>query len=405
MNFAIRALGPRGVQTLHIDAASHEEAARQMASRNLRPLSIEAVEKHAWQIGIARLTSKGSASFDLLLFSQELLALLEAGLTLTESLAALQERERRPAIVGILDALRGRLGEGQRFAAALAAQPDIFPPLYCGLMRAAERTASLDNSLARYIEYRGRIDQVRRHLVQAMIYPAILCGVGLLVSLFLLGYVVPSFASVYQSSGKDIPLASRLLMEWGRFVAEHGRLLGAIALGCGAALVAGLRSRRMRQAMGAKLADRLRGLPRIGEMLQTFELARLYLALGTLLAGGLPILPALQLCDGLVTARTNLALQQAARRIREGQAASMAFEEAGLCTPVALRLMRVGERSGQLGDMLTRSARFHDGEIERFIARFTRSFEPLLMAAIGLVIGGIVVLLYMPIFDLAGSFQ
>ena len=140
-------------------------------------------------------------------------------------------------------------------------------------------------------------------------------------------------------------------------------------------------------------------------MLQTFELARLYLALGTLLAGGLPILPALQLCDGLVTARTNLALQQAARRIREGQTASTAFEEAGLCTPVALRLMRVGERTGQLGDMLTRSARFHDGEIERFIARFTRSFEPLLMAAIGLVVGAIVVLLYMPIFDLAGSIQ
>lgn len=405
MNFAIRALGPRGVETLHIDAASHEEAARQMASRNLRPLSIEAVEQRAWKIGIARLTSKVSASFDLLLFSQELLALLEAGLTLTESLAALQERERRPSIVAILDALRDRLGEGQRFATALAAQPDIFPPLYCGLMRAAERTASLDNSLARYIEYRGRIDQVRRHLVQAMIYPAILCGVGLLVSLFLLGYVVPSFASVYQSSGKDIPLASRLLMEWGRFVAEHGRLLGAIALGCGAATVAVLRNRRTQQAMAAKLVDRLRGLPKIGEMLQTFELARLYLALGTLLAGGLPILPALQLCDGLVTARTNLALQQAARRIREGQAASMAFEEAGLCTPVALRLMRVGERTGQLGDMLTRSARFHDGEIERFIARFTRSFEPLLMATIGLVIGGIVVLLYMPIFDLAGSFQ
>jgi len=405
MNFAIRAIGQHGVETLHIDAASHEEVARQMASRNLRPLSIRVAEKHAWQVGIAKLTGKRPAPFDLLLFSQELLALLEAGLTLTESLAALQERERRPAIVEIFNALRGRLGEGQRFAAALAAQPDIFPPLYCGLMRAAERTASLDNSLARYIEYRSRIDQVRRHLVQAMIYPAILCGVGLLVSLFLLGYVVPSFASVYQSSGKDIPFASRLLMEWGRFVSEHGRLLGAIGLGSGATLIVWLRNVQARQAMGAKLAEQLRRLPRIGEMLQTFELARLYLALGTLLAGGLPILPALQLCDGLVSTRTNLALQQAARRIREGQAASTAFEEAGLCTPVALRLMRVGERTGQLGDMLTRSARFHDGEIERFIARFTRSFEPLLMAAIGLVIGGIVVLLYMPIFDLAGSFQ
>ncbi len=405
MNFAIRAIGPHGVETLHIDAANQEDAARQMASRNLRPLSIKAAEKPAWQIGIAQLTRQAQPSFDLLLFSQELLALLEAGLTLTESLDALQEKERRPSVVAVFDALRGRLGEGQRFAAALATQPEIFPPLYCGLMRAAERTASLDNSLARYIEYRSRIDMVRRHLIQAMIYPAILCGVGLVVSLFLLGYVVPSFASVYQSSGKDIPLASQLLMQWGRFVADHGRLLGVVGLALGSMVIGLFRSAHSRRIMGAWIYEQVRRLPRLGDMLQTFELARLYLALGTLLAGGLPILLALQLCDGLVTSRTHLALQQAARRIREGQPASVAFEEGRLCTPVALRLMRVGERTGQLGDMLTRAARFHDGEIERFIARFTRSFEPLLMAAIGLVIGGIVVLLYMPIFDLAGSFQ
>ncbi len=204
MNFAIRAIGPNGVETLHIEASNSEEACRHLAARDFRPLSVKAADKPAWQQWIAR---SSKASFDLPLFSQELLALLEAGLTLTESLDALYEKERRPAVSKVLAVLRGQLGEGQRFAAALATQPEIFPPLYCGLMRAAERTASLDNSLARYIEYRSRVDQVRRHVTQAMIYPAILCGVGLLVSLFLLGYVVPSFSSVYQSSGRDIPLA------------------------------------------------------------------------------------------------------------------------------------------------------------------------------------------------------
>lgn len=403
MNFAIRAIGPNGVETLHIEAASQEEACRHLAARDFRPLSVKAADQPAWQQWIAR--SASQPAFDLPLFSQELLALLEAGLTLTESLAALHEKERRPSVANVLAALRGRLAEGQRFAAALAAQPDVFPPLYCGLMRAAERTASLDNSLARYIEYRSRIDQVRRHVTQAMIYPAILCGVGLLVSLFLLGYVVPSFSSVYQSSGRDIPFASQLLLQWGRFVADNARLLGSLGLFIGAALIWLIRKPQSRKALSTGLSGLLLRLPKIGEQLRTFELARLYLALGTLLEGGLPILPALELCDGLVSARTQLALQQAARRIGEGQPASSAFEEAGLCTPVALRLMRVGERTGQQGDMLARAARFHDGEIERFIARFTRSFEPLLMAAIGIVIGGIVVLLYMPIFDLAGSFQ
>ncbi|MBS1139806.1 MAG: type secretion system protein [Proteobacteria bacterium] len=403
MNFAIRAIGPHGVETLHIEAPSQAEACRQLAARDLRPLSVKVADKAAWQQWFAR--SNGVASFDLLLFSQELLALLEAGLTLTEALDALHEKERRPAIAAILAELRGRLGEGLRFAEALAAQPAVFPPLYSGLMRAAERTASLDNSLARYIEYRGRVDLVRRHITQAMIYPAILCGVGLLVSLFLLGYVVPSFASVYQNSGRDLPFASQLLMHWGRFVADNSRLLGAVALVSGGVAVWLFGRPGTRDWLRTGMSDLLRRLPQIGERMQTFELARLYLALGTLLAGGLPVLLALGLCDGLVAPRTGLALQRAARRIGEGLPASTAFDEAGLCTPVALRLMRVGERTGQLGDMLARAARFHDGEIERFIARFTRSFEPLLMAAIGIVIGAIVVLLYMPIFDLAGSFQ
>jgi len=403
MNFSIRAIGTRGVESFRIEATSQAEACQQLAARDLRPLSVKVLDQAAlpqWFAG-----RNGAASFDLLLFSQELLALLEAGLTLTEALDALHEKERRLAIAAILDGLRSRLGEGRRFAEALAAQPEIFPPLYSGLMRAAERTASLDNSLARYIEYRGRIDQVRRHITQAMIYPAILCGVGLLVSLFLLGYVVPSFASVYQNSGRDLPFASQLLMHWGRFVADHSRLLGAAALVVGGAMVWLFGRPGTRDWLRTGMSDLLRRLPQIGERIQIFELARLYLALGTLLAGGLPVLLALGLCDGLVAPHTGLALQRAARRIGEGLPASTAFDDAGLCTPVALRLMRVGERTGQLGDMLARAARFHDGEIERFIARFTRSFEPLLMAAIGIVIGAIVVLLYMPIFDLAGSFQ
>jgi general secretion pathway protein F len=403
MNFAIRAIGPQGVTTLQLEASSHADVCRQLAARELRPLSIESAKKPLWQVSLT--WQSGTNSFDLLLFSQELQALLEAGLTLTEALDALHDKERRPAVAAILNTLRGHLAEGKRFAEAMAEQPEHFPPLYRGLMRAAERTASLDHSLGRYIDYRGRVDLVRRHVTQALIYPAILCAVGLLVSLFLLGYVVPSFASVYQNAGRDIPFASQMLMVWGRFVANHAKLFAMTSLACGLGLGWIVAQTSLRQRLHHTLSRQFRRLPHLGEKLRTFELSRLYLALGALLSGGLPVLTALELCDGLLSPDTRHALQQAGRRIAEGQPASTAFEEAGLCTPVALRLMRVGERTGQLGDMLARSARFHDGEIERFIARFTRSFEPLLMAVIGIVIGVIVVLLYMPIFDLAGSFQ
>jgi len=397
MNFSARAIGPRGVETIHLEAPSQDDARRQLLARDLRVLSVTASPRQS--------RKSYRSPFSLPLFSQELLALLDAGLTLTESIDALYEKESRPPVMAILGSLRSRLGEGQRFATALAAQPAVFPALYCGLMRAAERTASLNQSLARYIEYRSRVDQIGRHVSQAMIYPLILCCVGLLVSLFLLGYVVPSFASVYQQSGRDIPLASRLLMNWGRFVADHAQLIGVLLLGSLGGLFFSLRNARLRQSLRLRLSGFLRRLPQIGGALELFDLARFYLALGVLLSGGLPIVQSMSLCDGLVGEQGRQKIRQAARQISEGQSASSAFEDAGLCTPVALRPMRVGERTGQLGDMLARASRFHDGEIERFIARFTRSFEPLLMAGIGLGIGTIVVLLYMPIFDLAGSFQ
>ena len=134
-------------------------------------------------------------------------------------------------------------------------------------------------------------------------------------------------------------------------------------------------------------------------------MTRLYLTLGMLLEGGLPITQALALARGTLGGSQSSVLDGATREIVNGESLSDAFERAGLTTPVAARFMRVGERSGRLGEMLNRSARYYDGEISRWIERFTRTFEPLLMTAIGVVVGLIVVMLYMPIFDLAGSFQ
>ncbi|MDI6748695.1 MAG: type II secretion system F family protein [Rhodocyclaceae bacterium] len=190
-------------------------------------------------------------------------------------------------------------------------------------------------------------------------------------------------------------------MAWGSFAADHGRLLAIAAL---VALAASIVAARAWWASGG--AQRFaRRLPGIGSTLVLLELARLYLALGTLLDGGLPILPAMRLAEGLLSPETLLRYRLASAAIERGESVSQAFAAAGLATPVALRLLRVGERSGRLGEMLGRAARFHDGEIARRIDAFARAFEPLLMAAIGLAVGTIVVLLYLPIFDLAGSLQ
>ncbi len=393
MQFAVRTLAPdMSIANLVVDALDAQDARRQVEARGL---FVSAVEP-ARGAGLAR--SRG-AKLSLVLFSQELLALLSAGLGIVESLEALLEKESATGTRAVLERLLGGLREGKRFSAVLAAQPTLFPPLYVGIVRAAEGTSDLPRSLTRYIDYQQRIDTVRAKIVSASIYPVILLMVGGGVSGFLIGYVVPKFADVYQGAGRNLPWMSQLMLDWGQFASSHGTAI----LTCAALLLAGLVAavRHLRRSGG--MGRLLRRLPGIGERARVYELSRLYLTLGMLTEGGITIIGAIDTVQQMVSPHLAKNLAAARASIESGQPMSNAFEANGLTTPISLRMLRVGERTGEMGPMLTQSAAFYDGEIGRWIDRFTRTFEPLLMAAIGLVVGAIVVLLYMPIFDLAGD--
>ena len=393
MQFAVRTLAPdMRVASVLVDAPDEADARRQVEARGLYVSAIEPV--HA-----PLLRRQRGGKLSLVLFSQELLALLTAGLGIVEGLEALLEKEASPATRGVLERLLAGLREGKRLSTVLAAQPTLFPPLYVGIVRAAEGTSDLPRALERYIEYQQRIDIVRAKVVSASIYPAILLCVGGGVSIFLMSYVVPRFAEVYQGAGRTLPWMSRLMLDWGQFAGRHagGLLLGFAATVAFAAW--GIR-RTLRQGGAARL---LAKLPGIGERARIYELSRLYLTLGMLNEGGITLVNAIDTVQGMVSPGIAGGLKAARAAIEAGRPMSDAFEANGLTTPISLRMLRVGERTGAMGTMLTRSAAFYDGEIGRWIDRFTRTFEPLLMAAIGLIVGAIVVLLYMPIFDLAGD--
>jgi general secretion pathway protein F len=384
---------------LRIDGRDEADARRQVEARGL---FVSAISPAGAGVGLGGLLpgrGRARGKLPLVLFSQELLALLNAGLGIVEGLEALLEKENNPFTRGVLERLLAGLREGQRFSAVLAAQPDLFPPLYIGIVKAAEGTSDLPQSLSRFIDYQQRIDLVRGKLVSAAIYPCILLMVGGGVSMFLIGYVVPRFAEVYQGAGRNLPWLSQQMLNWGQFAGQHTMLL----LGGVAALLAAL-VLLLRQLAGAGGFARLLGkLPGIGERVRIYELSRLYLTLGMLSEGGITIVHAIETVQGMVSAGIRASLQTARADIEAGLPLSTAFETSRLTTPISLRMLRVGERTGDMGPMLTQSAAFYDGEISRWIERFTRTFEPLLMAAIGLVVGAIVVLLYMPIFDLAGD--
>jgi general secretion pathway protein F len=393
MLFEVRALAADNrVTTVVVDALDATLARQAVAQQSLRPLAVQPAQR-------ARLAYR-RARFSLSLFSQELLALLEAGLSLVESLDSLQERsggETRDVVAALAAALR----RGERLSQALAAQPQHFPLLYIGVVQAAETTSELPGALSRYVDFSQRAAQLRSKVVSAAIYPLILLSVGSAVTLFLVGYVVPRFAVIYEESGRQMSLLTSMLLGWGRFVAENGPMLlvGAVVL---LALLARL---AWKLSAETSATDILARLPFVSTHIAQFELSRLYMTLGLLLSGGIPMVRALHIAESTVGTRTRERLRRVAPRIGSGEGFSAALQSEQLADAVALRLFRVGERAGTLADMLVRAARFHDAEVSRFIDRFTRTAEPLLMTAIGLVVGTIVVLLYMPIFELAGSLQ
>jgi general secretion pathway protein F len=337
--------------------------------------------------------------FPLGTFSQDLLVLLDAGLPLVDAIQTLAERERRGEFRALLARVGAIVREGHSLSAALRQFPQAFPALYVATVQASEATADLGPALQRFVAYQNQIDQVRKRLIAASIYPVLLLVVGGLVSLFLLLYVVPRFSGIFEDRGMDLPYFSGILIAWGQLV--HGHAMLAVAVLAGAMLVAAFVLRQPLVRSNVEMA--FWRLPAIGERLKLYQLARFYRTIGMLLRGGVPLVPALQMASELLHPATRLRLADASRAIREGRPLAESMEANGLTTPVAVRMLAVGEQSGRMGEMMERIAAFHDEEIARWIDLAMRLFEPLLMAAIGLAVGAIVILMYMPIFELAGS--
>ena len=398
MQFEVRGFrAGEGVVRLLVEADDLATATQRAHAQGLAVLSARPQRGLAGLPGLSTLRRGRAPRFPLLQFTLELMALLKAGLSLPKTLDALLEKEARAHVRPVLATMRTRMFEGQSFSRVLASLPQAFPALYVTTVRASERSGDLVESLARYVDYHERLDLVRKKVVSASIYPVALLLLGGLVVLFLLGYVVPRFSVIYAESGRDLPWMSLLLLRWGQGMQAHGTAIGAALLV--AAVLAAATARRLLPL----LATLLTRIPTVGQRLATYHLARFYRSVGMLLRGGTPVVPALAMVAGLLPSDMQQGLARATQQIREGIGLSDAMAAAGLTTPVAARMLRVGENSGDMAAMMERIAAFHDEELARWIEWFTKLFEPVLMAVIGVVIGAIVVLMYLPIFELAGS--
>src|SRR4051812_27502223 len=276
MRFELKAVGPDGrVESLDFQGLDQASAVQQAESRGYTVLAVRA------RSGLTAPWGGRAARFPLSLFSQELLVLLQAGLPLVEAIDTLAAREKRPEFRALLERIVGILREGAKLSAALEQFPQAFPPLYVATVHASEKTSDLAPALARYVAYQNQLDAIRKRLVNASIYPMLLIGVGGLVSLFLLVYVVPRFSHIYEERGVDLPLFSRLLVAWGHLAEGNGTLLLGLLAGLAIAAAYALRDPRLRARIGSAL---WRG-PAGGGRAQRYPAARLFPADRTLPAG------------------------------------------------------------------------------------------------------------------------
>ena len=389
---------PGGVTELALDAADISAACRQVETQGYRVISAEASGR--WLLSTNIFNAR---RFNVSLFCQELLALLDAGMGLVESVAILAGKAKQPEARRILSELHRLLGEGRTFSQALEAESGSFPALFVATMRASERTGNLPEALRRYLAYQRQLNAMKDKVIAASTYPMLLVIVGMLVVVFLLTYVVPRFSRVYEDVGEaHLPFMSRLLMHWGQAAGSHAWALGVFFF----LLLAGAVYAFTRPELRAAIERRLWRLPGIGEQIRVYQLARFTRTVAMLLKGGIPLVSALDMTDELLRQPAlKEGLDTAKRLIREGKPISDTFGAHGLATEVGTRLLIVGERSGELGDVMERIAGFYDEEIARTVEWFSRLFEPALMLFIGMIIGGIVILMYLPIFELASSIQ
>lgn len=390
MFFHVKAVSGAELLSIDVNANTEKEALAYIKAKGLIPISVKPVK--------LKFNRSKPHHFSITLFILELLALLDAGLNLVEAVEALALKDQhQPVLAKLLDAMY----EGQNFSAAIAFQSEVFPMLLIATVKASEKTGDLQESLRRFIAYQQQIEQLKKHIISASIYPMLLIIVGGLVIVFLLGFVVPKFSMIYEGTSNDLPYLSKLLLLWGQLLAQHGKavlmLLILFVSSAGFAL--------SQPSFRAFLLTKLWQIPALGRRLKIFQLSRFYRTLGMLLKGGTPIIDALKSTSGLLDKSLQNNIKKAELAINEGKPISEAMTQAGLTTAIANRMLAVGERGGNIDDMMARIAGFYDDELSRWLEWFTRLFEPILMLVIGLVIGVVVLLLYMPIFELAGNIQ
>lgn len=337
------------------------------------------------------------ARHEFVVFNQELATLLKSGMPLVQSLDILRARLTNPVFKAVLDDVHEKVRSGTALSEAFQAHGELFPTVYTASLMAGERAGNLDAVLRRYVAYAKVIETVRKKTISALVYPAILVGLALVLVSIIIIKVVPTFSDFYLSFDAELPLSTRAIVAVSDFVRGNLLLLIVAALGSAAAFYTWLKQPGQR----VRFDHAVMRLPIVGASVHKFATAQLSRTLATLLGGGIPLVNALEIASRS-TGNRYMAQEMSlvAQRVREGQGFAATLLDRKVVPDVGIKMIEVGESTGALQEMLNSLADFYDEEIDTEVSRFVTIIEPALLIIMGIVISAIVLALYLPLFEL-----
>jgi type IV pilus assembly protein PilC len=358
--------------------------------------------RRGFGLGRLRLRRPRVAPSLLLIFSQELAALLKAGLPLFQSLDVTLDRQKDPVFRRSLTTVREKVKSGTAISEAFRAEGDLYPPIFAASLVAGERSGSLESVLRRFTHHLRLNQGLKKKAVSASVYPIVLLSMMLLLVATLVVYVIPQFKGFYEGLGAELPMPTQILLAVADAVHNNLLWIGLALAGGGVAL-----SSWLQRATSGLVIDRaLLRLPYLGGLVRMYATSQLTRTLSTLLAGGLPLLNALEVAAASIGNRAMaVAVAAATPRIREGASLTAALESTGMLETLPLEMIKVGEQTGALGDMLNAVAEFYDEELDTRIATVLSLVEPILLVLMAVIVAGMLLAFYLPMFQAISAVQ
>lgn len=358
--------------------------------------------KRGFSLSDLRLGREAIPNDQLIIFGQELAALLKAGLPLFQSLDVMLERQRTPLFKRTLQSVREKVKGGMALSEAIRAEGGLFPPMFAASLVAGERSGSLETVLRRFVSYLRLNQALKKKAVAASIYPLVLLLVMVTMVAVMMVYVIPQFENFYSGLNVSLPALTRALIFVARGIVDNLWIVVPLLLGLPLLLLAWLR----RDSSAALVDGWLLRLPLVGHLMRMYATSQLARSLSTLLAGGLPLLNALEVAGASIGNRALArAVVGATGHIREGRSLTYALETTGMVENLTLEMVKVGEHTGALGEMLNAVAEFYDEELDTRLQTVLSLVEPVMLVFMAVVVATMLLAFYLPLFESISALQ